>query len=234
VPEGLDLKVVRYFPLAQVLHAFDASVCATGYNGVHELLPALIPTVFVSNIRGTDDQEARAQWCHDFGYALRADQADLNHITATVKKLQDPQVRASLSAKCKELPDVSGGTEIAQIFLKLVAEQSAVKPGSLTFNRLRIQDHINRGMRHVAYIGLKRLALVYRKFRPHPEAALVEKIAPIFSETTNPTELQELIKGSVRFEHLIAGGSDAYKKRREEIATSAYNPPLIRLKKRKA
>ncbi|NCW72480.1 MAG: UDP-N-acetylglucosamine--LPS N-acetylglucosamine transferase, partial [Actinobacteria bacterium] len=62
VPDGLDLKVVRHFPLAQVLHAFDAGVCATGYNGVHELLPAQIPTVFVSNIRGTDDQEARAQW----------------------------------------------------------------------------------------------------------------------------------------------------------------------------
>ena len=234
VPEGLDLKVVRYFPLAQVLHAFDASVCATGYNGVHELLPAQIPTVFVSNIRGTDDQEARAQWCHDFGFALRADQADLADITATVKKLQDPQVRAALAAKCKELPEVSGGAEIAQIFLKLVTEQSAVKPGSLTFNRLKIQDHINRGMRHVAYIGLKRLALVYRKFRPHPEAALVEKIAPIFSETTNPTELQGFIKGSVRFEHLITGASDTYKKHREEIATTAYNPPLIRVKKSKA
>jgi UDP:flavonoid glycosyltransferase YjiC (YdhE family) len=234
VPEGLDLKVVRYFPLAQVLHAFDASVCATGYNGVHELLPAQIPTVFVSNIRGTDDQEARAQWCHDFGFALRADQADLADITATVKKLQDPQVRASLSAKCKEFPEVSGGAEIAQIFLKLVTEQSAVKPGSLTFNRLKIQDHINRGMRHVAYISLKRLALVYRKFRPHPKAALVEKIAPIFSDTTNPTEVQGFIKGSVRFEHLIAGASDTYKKRREEIATTAYNPPLIRVKKPKA
>ena len=234
VPEGLDLKVVRYFPLAQVLHAFDASVCATGYNGVHELLPAQIPTVFVSNIRGTDDQEARAQWCHDFGFALRADQADLADITATVKKLQDPQVRASLSAKCKELPEVSGGAEIAQIFLKLVTEQSAVKPGSLTFNRLKIQDHINRGMRHVAYISLKRLALVYRKFRPHPKAALVEKIAPIFSDTTNPTEVQGFIKGSVRFEHLITGASDTYKKRREEIATIAYNPPLIRVKKPKA
>ena len=233
-PEGLDLKVVRYFPLAQVLHAFDASVCATGYNGVHELLPAQIPTVFVSNIRGTDDQEARAQWCHDFGFALRADQADLADITATVKKLQDPQVRASLSAKCKELPEVSGGAEIAQIFLKLVTEQSAVKPGSLTFNRLKIQDHINRGMRHVAYISLKRLALIYRKFRPHPKAALVEKIAPIFSDTTNPSELQGFIKGSVRFEHLITGASDTYKKRREEIATTAYNPPLIRVKKPKA
>jgi len=234
VPEGLDLKVVRYFPLAQVLHAFDASVCATGYNGVHELLPAQIPTVFVSNIRGTDDQEARAQWCHDFGFALRADQADLADITATVKKLQDPQVRAALSAKCKELPEVSGGSEIAQIFLKLVTEQSAVKPGSLTFNRLKIQDHINRGMRHVAYISLKRLALVYRKFRPHPKAALVEKIAPIFSDTTNPSELQGFIKGSVRFEHLITGASDTYKKHREEIATTAYNPPLIRMKKPKA
>ena len=234
VPDGLDLKVVRYFPLAQVLHAFDASVCATGYNGVHELLPAQIPTVFVSNIRGTDDQEARAQWCHDFGFALRADQADLADITATVKKLQDSQVRASLSAKCKELPEVSGGAEIAQIFLKLVTEQSAVKPGSLTFNRLKIQDHINRGMRHVAYISLKRLALIYRKFRPHPKAALVEKIAPIFSDTTNPSELQGFIKGSVRFEHLITGASDTYKKRREEIATTAYNPPLIRVKKPKA
>jgi len=233
-PEGLDLKVVRYFPLAQVLHAFDASVCATGYNGVHELLPAQIPTVLVSNIGGTDDQEARAQWCHDFGFALRADQADLADITATVKKLQDPQVRAALSAKCKELPEVSGGAEIAQIFLKLVNEQSAVKPGSLTFNRLKIQDHINRGMRHVAYISLKRLALIYRKFRPHPKAALVEKIAPIFSDTTNPSELQGFIKGSVRFEHLITGASDTYKKRREEIATTAYNPPLIRVKKPKA
>ena len=73
-PEGLDLKVARYFPLAKVLHAFDAGICATGYNGVHELLPAQLPTVFVSNIRGTDDQEARARWCHDFGFALRADQ----------------------------------------------------------------------------------------------------------------------------------------------------------------
>jgi UDP-N-acetylglucosamine:LPS N-acetylglucosamine transferase len=70
-PEGLDIKVARYFPLAKVLHAFDAGICATGYNGVHELLPAQVPTVFVSNIRGTDDQEARARWCHDFGYAFK-------------------------------------------------------------------------------------------------------------------------------------------------------------------
>jgi len=230
-PKGLDLKVVRYFPLAQVLRAFDAGVCATGYNGVHELLPAQIPTVFVSNIRGTDDQEARAKWCHDFGFALRADQADLADITATVKKLQDPQVRTSLSAKCAELAEVSGSTEIAQIFLKLIEDQSAIKPGSLTYKRLMLQDHINRGMRHIAYIGLRRLALIYRKFRPHPDAAKMATVAPIFSQITATAELRDLIKGDVRFEHMIAGASDAYKKRRQEIAHTAYNPPLIRKRK---
>ena len=232
-PDGLDLKVIRYFPLAQVLHAFDAGVCATGYNGVHELLPAQIPTVFVSNIRGTDDQEARAQWCHDFGFALRADQADLADITATVKKLQDLQVRKSLTAKCAELAEVSGSTEIAQIFLKLIADQSAIKPGSLTYRRLMLQDHINRGMRHIAYIGLRRIALIYRKFRPHPDAAKMATVAPIFSQVTATAELRDLIKGDVRFEHMIAGASDAYKKRRQEIAHTAYNPPLIAIRKRK-
>jgi UDP:flavonoid glycosyltransferase YjiC (YdhE family) len=234
VPDGLDLKVVRHFPLAQVLHAFDAGVCATGYNGVHELLPAQIPTVFVSNIRGTDDQEARAQWCHDFGFALRANQADLADITATVKKLQEPQVRASLSAKCAELPQVSGGAEIAQIFLKLIADQAAIKPGSLIYKRLMLQDHINRGMRHIAYIGLRRLALIYRKFRPHPDADKMAKVAPIFSQATTAAELRDLIKGDIRFEHMVAGASDQYKKRREEIAHIAYNPPLIAIRKRKA
>jgi UDP-N-acetylglucosamine:LPS N-acetylglucosamine transferase len=166
-PEGLDIKVARYFPLAKVLHAFDAGICATGYNGVHELLPAQVPTVFVSNIRGTDDQEARARWCHDFGYALRADQADLADITKTVKKLQDPQVRAALSAKCAELPQTTGGQEIADILYALATEQAAAKAKTFTFIRLMAQDHINRGLRHVANLGLRRVALVYRFLNPH-------------------------------------------------------------------
>ena len=140
VPAGLDIKVVRYFPLAQVLHAFDAGICATGYNGVHELLPAQVPTVFVSNIRGTDDQETRARWCHDFGYALRADQSNLNEITATVKRLQDPSLRAQLSKRCAELPDTTGGVEIADILLKLGASAQPDDSKNIRFKRLVIQD----------------------------------------------------------------------------------------------
>ena len=226
-PEGLDLKVVRYFPLAKVLHAFDAGICATGYNGVHELLPAQVPTVFVSNIRGTDDQEARAKWCNDFGFALRADQADHDDITAKVKMLQDPEVRARLSAKCAELPDTSGGDEIAAMLYQLAVAEKPQGAKNLTFVRLMAQDHLNRGLRHVAHLGLRRVALVYRFLNPHIKVQEIDQTPPIFGEQITSVELHPLIKSSTRFEHLITGSSPEYRKRREEIAFAAYGKETV-------
>ena len=221
-PEGLDLKVVRYFPLAKVLHAFDAGICATGYNGVHELLPAQVPTVFVSNIRGTDDQEARAQWCNDFGYALRADQADLSDITEKVKLLQDVAVRTRLSEKCAELPNTTGGEEIATMLCELALAQTPVRAKNFTFARLMAQDHINRGLRHVANLGLRRVALVYRYINPHRNVQEIDQTPPIFGEHKTAEELHPLIKSSTRYEHMIEGASANYRKRREAIAFTAY------------
>lgn len=221
-PEGLDIRVVRYFPLARVLHAFDASVCATGYNGVHELLPALVPTVFVSNIRGTDDQDARAKWCHDFGFALRADQADLADISEKVRELQNPQVRAMLSAKCAELPETTGGAEIAKILYDLATLKEPIRLSRMSYLRLNLQEHINRGMRHIAYLGLRRLALVYRYLNPHLVIQVTRQEPPIWGDQSESKELHSLIKGDKRFEHLIAGSSAQYKKRRLQIAEDAY------------
>jgi len=230
-PEGLDIKVARYFPLAKVLHAFDASICATGYNGVHELLPAQIPTVFVSNIRGTDDQEARARWCHDFGFALRANQADLADITKVVKQLQDPEVRARLSAKCAELPSTTGGQEIADILHALAIQSAPAKAKTFTFIRLMVQDHINRGLRHVANLGLRRVALVYRFINPHIVVQVTKQEPPVFSDSTEPAELHKMIKSATRFEHLITGASPAYRAKREEIAKTAYGDLVEIIKK---
>ena len=226
-PEGLDLKVARYFPLAKVLHAFDAGICATGYNGVHELLPAQLPTVFVSNIRGTDDQEARAKWCHDFGFALRADQADLADITAKVKMLQDPAVRKRLSDKCAELPDTTGGQEIAAMLYQLAVAEEPARAKTFTFLRLMAQDHINRGLRHVANLGLRRVALVYRFLNPHIKVQEIDQAPPVFGDQATSAELHPLIKSSTRFEHLITGASDNYRKRREEIAFAAYGKETV-------
>jgi hypothetical protein len=221
-PDGLDIRIKRHFPLAHVLHAFDASVCATGYNGAHELLPAAIPTVFVSNIRGTDDQEARAQWCHDMGFALRANQADLANIRATVKKLQDADIREQLRKKCAELPEPTGGAEIAKILFDLSMADEVLRPSFIKYHQLRIQGHINRGIRHLAYKALRQLALTYRYLHPHLLAQHVVLDLPIWGSQTTAQELNALIKGEHRFEHLITGASAEYRAKREDIAGRAY------------
>jgi UDP:flavonoid glycosyltransferase YjiC (YdhE family) len=214
-PEGLDIRVIRHFPLAQLLNAFDASVCATGYNGVHELLPAQVPTVFVSNIRGTDDQEARAQWCHDMGFALRANQADLRNITLTVKKLQDPEVRERLHNQCAQLPDPVGGKEIADILYSFALKKEKSSTGP--FNRMR---------RVLLWVVLRRLGLIYRAINPYKIEILLDHEEPIWGSQNLAQELQPLIKGPRRFEHLITGASETYIRRRHEIADAAYGEKI--------
>ena len=208
VPDGLEIKVQRYFPLADVLAAFDGAIAATGYNSVHELLPAQIPTVLISNIRGTDDQDARAKWCHDHGYALRADHANLAEITATVATLSDAAVRQSLHDKSAELSNTNGGSEIAQILLSLAT--SAKKRPS------------KRVSRFIATEMIHKLTYLYRLIRPYKKSATVDQGATLFSQEINADCLREHIKGNQRFEHMIVEGSQSYIARRHEIARKAY------------
>jgi UDP-N-acetylglucosamine:LPS N-acetylglucosamine transferase len=208
VPNGLDIKVQRYFPLADVLAAFDGAIAATGYNSVHELLPAQIPTVLVSNIRGTDDQDARAKWCHDHGYALRADHANLAEITATVAKLSDAALRQSLQSTCAELSNTEGGSEIAQILLAL-ATSSTKKPSK-------------KVSRFVATQVIHKVTYLYRLIRPYKKSAAVDGEATLFSQEIAADYLRTHIKGSQRFEHVIIGASQSYIARRHEIASKAY------------
>lgn len=222
VPEGLEIKQVRYFPLAKVLHAFDAAICATGYNGVHELLPALVPTVFISNIRGTDDQEARAQWCHDLGYALRANQADLANITETVKLLQDPEERARLHRMCKKLPEANGAKEAAQILYEMATIKHGVQPAMVVRMRLQAREFGLTSFRQFANAIYRQLALVYRKFNPHIVVQVTQIAAPYFGDETDSETMRKLINGDVRYEHLISGASENYHLRRNEIASTAY------------
>ena len=206
-PANLDYRVIRYFPLAKVLAAFDAGICATGYNGVHELLAAGLPTVFISNIRGMDDQEARAKWCADFGYALRADQANLDDITSTVAKLQDPVIRDSLIEKCKELPVPIGGEEIANKLIKLSENNNEEK---------------HKALRMVLFMALRYLAIGYRLIVRQDKQILPINSSPVFSNTTDAAELRNLIKSTNRFEHLVASASEKYKAKREQIANQYY------------
>jgi hypothetical protein len=96
---------------------------------------------------------------------------------------------------------------------------------------LIVQDHINRGLRHVANLGLRRVALVYRFLNPHIIVEVTKQEPPQFGSQTSAIELRELIKSSVRFEHLVEGASEKYKERRKEIAHEAYGE-LVEIKKK--
>jgi hypothetical protein len=145
------------------------------------------------------------------GFALRANQADLKSITATVKKLQDLQIRQRLHNQCAHLPDVVGGEEIAKILfdLALKAEKSSDSP-------------IRRVKRVLFWGVLKRLALAYRTINPHKVENAVDHGDPIWGSQDSAVELHALIKGTQRFEHLISGASENYIKRRREIAENTY------------
>ena len=207
---GLTVNVVRYFPLARTLKAFDAAITATGYNSVHELLPAHIPTVFISNIRGTDDQELRAKWCADNGFALTADQADLQSITQTVQLLQDENLRSSIASRCAELPATVGAEEIANQLIEYANSPS--RPDSVTVKSLRF----------LIGITLKTAIFIYRTIKPYKKVARVSGDNVIFSDSQEKDFLRLKIKGDRRFEHLIWGASPRYKSRREDIARRAY------------
>ena len=222
-PRGLDIKVIRHFPLANVLSAFDAAICAAGYNSVHEELAANIPTLFIPNIRGTDNQAERARWAADNHVALTVDQSKLEQITIMVSKLTDPKVRQELANNCAILPEVTGAAEVANIFKNLINQPSSnTNEISKTLLMLKLQEVFGRGWRGTVYSGLQLLTVIYRMIKPHKEVKVANTSEINTFEGNEYEQLGKLIKSGNPFEHLLFGASSAYKNRRIEIASKAY------------
>lgn len=227
VPAGLAIKVVRYFPLADLLNAFDAGICAAGYNGVHELLAARLPTVFIANIRGTDDQVTRARWCAENGIALMANQSSLKEIEDTVKKLQNETIRESLSKACANLPKTTGAQEIADflISIKEPANSNRLRQ-NIRYKSFSIFDVIRKkpvsAMKQIIVLFLEKIGISYRTLFPHRVATPLITGTPIFSDSTKAEELRAFVKAPRRFEHLISNSSQNYLLQRQKISNQAY------------
>jgi len=222
-PAGLDIKVIRYFPLANVLNAFDAAICAAGYNSVHEELAASIPTLFIPNTRGTDNQASRAAWAADNKMALTVDQSNLKQIEENAGKLALQSVRDELAANCLKLPKASGAAEVAQIFKELLQKPGQnIEQKTSTVFKLKMNDLLGHGWRGMAYSVLQGLTVVYRWIKPHKKVDVLHSASLNIIESETSDELRKLIKAGNPFEHLIIDASPAYKNRRIEIASKAY------------
>jgi len=236
VPSGLDLRTTRYFPLAKLLPAFDGAISAAGYNSIHEFICAGTPTIFIPVMRGTDDQLARAKWCHDFGYAIMADPENRLGIEIWAQRLSDAKIRDALSSKCLELSDPSGGKEIAQKLLSL--SQSPAKDGVVVtysywrFKLSKIRRSTLRGILSQSCYAIARAvkrsaALIYRKIVSRKIVNMMPDKTITFSQTLDPKVLNAAISSAGRFEHILDGSSNMYKSVRKKIAAKAYGPLAV-------
>lgn len=226
VPKGVKIKVIKYFPLADVIHAFDAIVCAAGYNSVHEVIPAKIPTLLIANNRGTDDQVARAKWCEDYELTLFANNDSLAEIEQKSSELMEPKNLLRLTQMCQRIPKFTGDRDIASAITML----SNTSVSSLILKRMRhqrflAQTELERGIGHILRKLVNSLlrvaALAFRTLFPH-DSEVTPESEVVFSDSLDNKFCSASIRGNTRFEHLLSGYSETYLRVRRQLALNAY------------
>ncbi|MCK0114295.1 hypothetical protein MWU75_19330 [Ornithinimicrobium sp. F0845] len=112
---GEDIHLVRDYPLSRRYAAFDVVVSAAGYNSFHELLRMGVPTLFVPNTETSlDDQEARARFAADQGWAAALPQLSVETATPLLEELLD---RGGSMAELAQAADPGNGALAAAQFL---------------------------------------------------------------------------------------------------------------------
>jgi len=109
-----SVTILRNFPFARFLNAFDYAVALAGYNTFHENLRAGLPTLFVGNEHPEhDEQWLRADFARVQGCALASRAGNPYDIGQQVFELSNPQVQKALRAACSRLPRENGADEAA-------------------------------------------------------------------------------------------------------------------------
>ena len=227
------------YPLARYLAAFDAAVSAAGYNAVHELLPAGVPTLLLPNpATRTDDQVARALWLDDQRLALAALPHASADLVAAARRLSDVGLREDLSAACASLPATarSGGSsatadllvDMARGFVPakvpfLERRRRFARAGRETAKELlgpRGTDAVRRLLGRQPVGGLPGRLEVELVTGSDRLASVVDGRTPLFMTDAVP---DELIHSGPVVEHLLAGSSAGYRAERLRIATVYYD-----------
>ncbi len=113
--------------MAVCLHAFDAAICAGGYNSVAELLHAGIPCVFLPQPRSHDDQEARVARCVAQGAGILPGENTVGGIGDALMGLFLPGRAAAASEAARELVPDNDASLAARECLALLIEREHVE-----------------------------------------------------------------------------------------------------------
>lgn len=225
-----ELKGV--FPLVRYLEAFDFAVSSAGYNAVHELLPAGLPTLFVANTATrTDDQEARSRRLEELGLALHARDDDPDTVGAKVVRLLDPAVRRRLAdAASGTAGKMTGAREVAERILALPhhADPGAFRQIERTARFQELREAVKRILGERGTNLVRRiLGRAPRPVGVRPRVRIVERPAIPTHDGLVPLAFTDVITADelllgTPVEHLLSGSSDSYRRRRRDLITKYY------------
>jgi len=113
--------------LGQVLSGVDGAISAAGFNSVHELLHAGIPTAFLPQRKIADDQEARAQSVSGAGAGLLLASANPEELAAAIRRLRDPAQGRGLSTTARKLVPRNAARDVAAALLEMCVPRAMVR-----------------------------------------------------------------------------------------------------------
>jgi predicted glycosyltransferase/post-segregation antitoxin (ccd killing protein) len=113
--------------LGQVLAGVDGAISAAGFNSVHELLHAGVPTALVAQRKIADDQEARADAFVRRGAALRLRGVNVSELVAVLARLREPTCARDLTAGARRAVPRNAARDAAAALLELCLPRSLVR-----------------------------------------------------------------------------------------------------------
>lgn len=219
-----DVEIAGVYPLSRYLAAFDAAISAAGYNSVHELIPARVPTLFIpKSASKTDNQVARASYLADRGLALVASDADIEEVESQVKTLLGG-AGMGLSARLAQAPDdemTGGAAEVAAIVTS--SPPTGVRQtGVDDWRQPGLRGFVNRA------VPPKSIAFVRRVLGKGPARASGDPVSLQPGDgvtqlliTQDPTDVTRSDVQPV--EHILAGASSSYRSARKDLISEFYD-----------
>lgn len=111
--------------LGQVLAGVDGAVSAAGFNSVHELLHAGVPTIFLPQRKVADDQEARARAVENRGAGLCV--AGVGDLAAAMLRLRNRALAQSLAEAARKTVPRNAARDAAAALLELCVPRAMVR-----------------------------------------------------------------------------------------------------------
>jgi hypothetical protein len=212
------------YPLTRYLAAFDAAINAAGYNSVHELIPARVPTLFIPKLASrTDNQTARAAFLERRGLALMAPEGDLAAIERQVDNLLG-DARAGLVERLDEVSEeeLMGGAAAVADILTSDSPVGIRETGTEVWRQPGLKGMVKR---LISPTGVRLLQQVLGRAPPD---------APQGTENLDPAQgpndvlvsddMESVSLASRRpVEHVMEGASSAYRESRRDLNQEFYD-----------